>query len=138
MAFNKNRHSLYDLKYHLVVVTKYRNKCITKEMLNEIEDIAIRLFENKKCKVIEFNGESDHIHLLFEAPPQIQLSTLVNTLKTVSSRLIRKKYRDHLKKYYWKPVFWSRSYCILTTGGATIETIKEYIENQGNSSPPKP
>ena len=141
--FKKNRHSIYNLKYHLVVVTKYRHKCITGEIMKDIEDICKRLLEDKKCELLEFNGEPDHIHILFDAPPQIQLSTLINNFKTVSSRLIRKKYADHLKSYYWKPIFWSRSYCILTTGGATIETIRQYIQSQGkenispNSSPPK-
>jgi putative transposase len=69
------------------------------------------------------------------------LSTFINNLKTVTSRLIRKKYKDYLSKYYWKPVFWSRSYCIITTGGASIETIRKYIQSQGqennNSSPTK-
>ena len=79
------------------------------------------------CKA--FNGGL----VLFETSPQIQLSKLLNTLKTVASRLIKKKYEDHLKKYYWKSAFWSRSYCIVSTGGASIETIKEYIESQGKN-----
>ena len=85
---------------------------------------------DKNGTLIEFNGEPDHVHLLFEVPPQVELSKLVNTLKTVSSRLVRKKHSEYLKKYYWKPVFWSRSYCILTTGGATIEIIEKYIKSQ--------
>jgi putative transposase len=139
--FKKNRHSIYNLKYHLIVVTKYRHRCITDAMMKDIEDICRRLLENKKCDLLEFDGEPDHIHILFDTPPQIQLSSLINNLKTVFSRLIRKKYADHLQKYYWKPIFWSKSYCILTTGGATIETIREYIQSQGkspHSSPPKP
>ncbi|MFW5981557.1 MAG: IS200/IS605 family transposase [bacterium] len=141
---NRNRHSVYSLKYHLVVITKYRHECITADMFEKLEKIFSRLLNNKDCKVLEFGGEKDHIHLLFEAPPQIQLSKLVNTLKTVSSRLIKKDYEEHLKDYYWKSAFWSRSYLIISTGGATIETIKKYIQNQGkkeknrlNSSPPE-
>ena len=110
--FKSNRHSIYNLKYHLVVITKYRHKCINKEILNDVNEIFKNLIEGKNGTVIEFNGEPDHIHLLFEVPPQVELAKLVNTLKTVSSRLIRKKHGEYLKKYYWKPVFWSRSYCI--------------------------
>ena len=128
--FKSNRHSIYNLKYHLVVITKYRHKCINKEILNDVNEIFKNLIEGKNGTVIEFNGEPDHIHLLFEVPPQVELAKLVNTLKTVSSRLIRKKHGEYLKKYYWKPVFWSRSYCILTTGGATIEIIEKYIRSQ--------
>ncbi|NMA85388.1 MAG: IS200/IS605 family transposase, partial [Epulopiscium sp.] len=91
------------------------------------------LIEGKNGTLIEFNGEADHVHLLFEVPPQVELAKLVNTLKTVSSRLIRKKYSDYLQKYYWNPVFWSRSYCILTTGGATIEMIEKYIKSQAGA-----
>jgi len=100
-------------------------------MLEELEKIFTRLLNDKDCNILEFGGEEDHVHILFETPPQIQLSKLVNTLKTVSSSLIKKQYEQNLKKYYWKSAFWSRSYCIVSTGGATIETIKEYIENQG-------
>ena len=128
--FKSNRHSIYNLKYHLVVITKYRHKCINKEILNELNEIFKNIIEGKNGTLIEFNGEPDHVHLLFEVPPQVELSKLVNTLKTVSSRLVRKNHSEYLKKYYWKPVFWSRSYCILTTGGATIEIIEKYIKSQ--------
>lgn len=128
--FKSNRHSIYNLKYHLVVITKYRHKCISKDILKELNEIFKNIIEGKNGTLIEFNGEPDHVHLLFEVPPQVELSKLVNTLKTVSSRLIRKNHSEYLKKYYWKPVFWSRSYCILTTGGATIEIIEKYIKSQ--------
>lgn len=129
--FKKNRHSVYNLKFHLVVVTKYRNKCITPEMLEDLMTISKDFLEKKGGSLIEMNGESDHIHILFEIPPQVELASMVCSLKTVTSRLIRKKYSEYLKKFYWEPVFWSRSYCILSTGGATIDTIRKYIENQG-------
>jgi len=74
---------------------------------------------------------------LFETPPQIQLSKLVNTLKTVSSRLIKKDYEEYLKKYYYKSAFWSRSYCIISTGGVTIETIEKYIQKQKRTKQPQ-
>ena len=129
--FKKNRHSVYNLKFHLVVVTKYRHKCITPEILEDLKSISNDFLNKKGGSILEMNGEEDHIHILFEIPPQIELASMVCSLKTVTSRLIRKKYSDYLKRFYWEPVFWSRSYCILSTGGATIETIRKYIENQG-------
>ena len=129
--FKKNRHAMYNLKFHLIVVTKYRKKCITPEILNDIEDIFENILTKKNGSILEMNGEKDHIHVLFEIPPQVELAQLVRSLKTVSSRLIRKMYGDYLKNFYWEPIFWSRSHCILSTGGATIETIKKYIQNQG-------
>ncbi len=128
--FKRNRHSVYNLKYHLVVITKYRHKCISNEILDDLKKIFKKIIEGKNGGVIEFNGEPDHVHLLFETPPQVELAKLVNSLKTVSSRLIRKKHSKYLKKYYLEPVFWSRSYCILTTGGATTEIIEKYIHSQ--------
>ena len=129
--FKKNRHSVYNLKFHLVVVTKYRHKCITPEILEDLKSISNDFLNKKGGSILEMNGEEDHIHILFEIPPQVELASMVCSLKTVTSRLIRKKYSDYLKKFYLEPVFWSRSYCILSTGGATIETIRKYIENQG-------
>ncbi|NLK21802.1 MAG: IS200/IS605 family transposase [Epulopiscium sp.] len=128
--FKSNRHSIYNLKYHLVVTTKYRHKCINKEILDDLNEIFKNIIKGKNGTIIEFNGEPDNVHLLFEIPPQVELAKLVNTLKTVSSRLIRKKHSEYLKEYYLEPVFWSRSYCILTTGGATIEIIEKYIRSQ--------
>ncbi|WP_376984252.1 IS200/IS605 family transposase (plasmid) [Borrelia recurrentis] len=86
-----------------------------------------------KITLNEFNHDKDHIHLLLEFTPNIQPSKFINNLKTVSSRLIRKKYSTHLDKYYWKPYFWSRSYCLISTGGASIDIIKKYIQNQNKS-----
>jgi putative transposase len=129
--YNKNRHAYYKLTYHLVVVTKYRHKCITQPMMERLKEVTNNLFERWDCKLIEMNGEEDHIHILFDAPPQINFANTINNYKTVTSRYIRKEFPKELSKFYWKPYFWSRSYMILSTGGATIEVIKKYIEKQG-------
>lgn len=91
----------------IVFVTKYRKKFITSEILKDIKEIFSRLCSNAKSELVEFNGESDHVHLLVDISPDIAPSKLVNTLKTISSRMIRKKYEDYLKSFYWKPVFWT-------------------------------
>lgn len=129
--YNTNRHSCYKLTYHLVVVTKYRNKVINKEVSFRLKEIVLDVMENNfKSNVIEFNCEEDHMHILFEAPPQVQISKVVNSLKTVTSRRLRKEFSEHVSKYYWKPYFWSNSYLVLTTGGAPVEIIKKYIQTQ--------
>jgi len=130
MVLKQNRHAVFSLQFHLVLVTKYRHQCITKDILKRLTEIGVSILEQWKCKPVEINGETDHIHLLFEAPPQVQFSKLINNLKTVSSRLIRKEFSKELKPYYWKPVFWSKSYCLVSAGGAPLKLIKEYIENQ--------
>ncbi|MGO4994655.1 IS200/IS605 family transposase [Jeotgalibaca porci] len=131
LDLKRNMHSVYSLSYHLVLTTKYRHPCITKPMQDRIEVITRSLFDKWGCELIELNGEPDHIHLLFEAPPQVNLANTVNSLKSVTSRYIRKEFPAELAPYYWKPYFWNRSYLILSTGGAPIEVIRQYIENQG-------
>ncbi len=106
--------------------------------MERLKEIANNLFSKWNCEIIEMNGEEDHIHILFEAPPQINLANTINSFKTVTSRYIRKEFEEHLKNYYWKPYFWSRSYLILTTGGAPLEVIKKYIEEQGQEKTPNP
>ncbi|MGB4497751.1 MAG: IS200/IS605 family transposase, partial [Methylococcaceae bacterium] len=81
-------------------------------------------------QLVEFNGEEDHVHLLIDAHPSMDLSKFINSIKTVSSRLIRKEFKTHIDKFYSKPFFWTRAYCLLTTGGAPLEVIKKYIQNQ--------
>ena len=123
-------HAVYKLNYHLVLVTKYRHQCINKDMLARLREIFEDQCANWSIELLEFSGESDHVHLLLNAHPALDLSKLINSMKTVSSRLIRKEFATHLKKYYWKPVFWTRAYCLLTCGGAPLEIIREYIEKQ--------
>jgi putative transposase len=125
-------HCVFSLHFHLVLVTKYRRKAITKEMLERLRVIFQETLEKWQSELIEFNGEADHVHLLFQTKPTVQLSKLVNNLKTVSSRLIRKDFSRHLNRIYWKPVFWHRSYCLISTGGATVEILRKYIEEQGS------
>jgi len=125
-----HHHAKYDLKYHLVLVTKYRKKCITEEMLKRLEEIIRDICKKWDVEVLEFSGEPDHIHLLISAHPSMELSKFINNLKTISSRLIRKEFKKHLSKFYWKPYFWTRAYFIATTGGAPLEVIKKYIQSQ--------
>ena len=130
-SYNTNRHSCFLLQYHLVVVTKYRHPVINDEIFGLLQNIAKDILETKnRCKIIKINYCSDHIHILFEAPPQICLSVIINSFKTVTSRLIRKNFSEHLKPYYWKPYFWSDSYFVSTVGDTNAEIIKIYIENQ--------
>lgn len=87
------------------------------------------------CALLELGGESDHIHILFETIPSLDLSKLVNNLKSVTSRRMRNEYTEHLKKFYWgdKPQFWSGSYAIISVGvQAPLDQLIEYVQNQSN------
>ena len=125
-----NHHCVYKLKYHLILVTKYRRKCFTNDMLDRLETICRELCKKWGIELDEFGGESDHIHLMLDMHPNVMPSRFINNLKTVTSRLIRKQYTKHLKQYYWKPVLWTRAYCLISAGGAPIEVLRKYIQNQ--------
>jgi putative transposase len=125
-------HCVFSLQFHLVIVTKYRRKAITKEMLERLRVIFRETLEKWSCELIEFNGEADHVHLLIQTNPTVELSKLINNLKTVSSRLIRRDFGGYLSRIYRKPVFWRRSYCLISSGGATIEKLRKYIEEEGS------
>lgn len=122
--------SVSDLKVHLVLVTKYRRKAFTSEMLERLHIIIEKLLFKWDCKLIEFSGEEDHIHCLFQYHPDLELSKLVNNLKSVSSRKLRQEFSEHLSQIYWKDVFWSGSYFVASCGGVTISTLRKYIEGQ--------
>ena len=124
-------HCVYKLTFHLVLVTKYRRKCFTSAMLDRLKEIVTDLCQKWEVELLEFNGEADHVHLLLDMHPNIMPSKFINNLKTVTSRAIRKEFEAHLKPFYWKPVLWTRAYYIASSGGAPLEIIKQYIENQG-------
>ena len=100
-------------------------------MQKRLQEIVRQLMKKWGCELIECNGETDHLHLLIATKPDVQLSKLVNNLKTVSSRMIRKEFGVQLSRVYTQPVLWSRSYCIVSCGGAPLTVIKQYIEQQG-------
>ena len=123
--------SVTDLKVHLVLTTKYRRKVLTAKMLEALHEIFEALLEKWECKLVEFNGEADHIHLLFQYHPEIQLSKLINSLKSVSSRKLRQEFLPELEQVYrQKKVVWNGSYFLASCGGVTISVLKKYIENQ--------
>jgi putative transposase len=127
--FSKLYHCVYALHYHLVLVTKYRRRCLTAPMLESLRQVAADRCAGWGGTLQELNGEADHVHLLIAMPPNLNLSAFVNNLKTTTSRLVRRDFPE-LRKVYRKPVFWSRSYCIISCGGAPLSIIKQYIEQQ--------
>lgn len=130
MKLDSNNHSVFLMYYHLVLVVKYRRQVFD----NEISDFAKEMFAEIGSKynisLVEWNHDKDHIHILFKAQPNSELSKFINAYKSASSRLIKRDF-PHIRKKLWKEMFWSRSFCLLTTGDTPIDTIKKYIENQG-------
>lgn len=126
---DKTQHSVYKLTYHLVLVVKYRRKVINTAIYDRLITIFNNIGSKYNIEIIESNFESDHIHILFKSHPNVNLQKFVNSYKSASSRLIKKEYPE-IKSKLWKSQFWKIGYFITTTGGANIETIKQYIENQ--------
>jgi putative transposase len=129
--FRKERHSVSDLKIHLVCVTKYRRSVFTAESLKVIEKSFNEVAKKMDFQVQEFNGESDHIHALIEFPPKLSISQIVNALKGVSSRRYG---QAGYPKPYGKDALWSPSYLVSSVGGAPIEILKQYIREQEKPS----
>lgn len=125
-----NNHSVFALYYHLVFVVKYRRNVINDDISYRLKEIFEYIQPNYNMSLIEWNHDLDHIHVLFKAHPNTELSKFINAYKSASSRLIKKEF-PLIRKQLWKEFFWSRSYCLVTTGGVPIEVIKRYIENQG-------
>lgn len=128
--FRRERHSVTDLKVHLVCVTKYRQSVFTNQSLELIKKSFSEVAEKMNFRVLEFNGESNHIHALIEYPPKLSISQIVNTLKGVSSR-------RYGQAGYPKPhqkALWSPSYFAISVGGAPLDVLIEYIKNQEKPS----
>lgn len=130
MEVRTGRHCVFMLHVHLVFVTKYRKAALSNDMLNSLKLYFEKVCGDFECEIEEFNGEKDHVHILINYPPKVSISKLVNSLKGVSSRMLRKDYANELNKVYWKGVLWSPSYFAGSVGGAPLSVLKQYIEQQ--------
>lgn len=129
MKLDSNNHSVFLLYYHLVLVVKYRRNVFEDDMSDYAKDMFVRLSENYNITLVEWNHDVDHVHILFKAHPNSEMTKFINAYKSASSRLIKRDF-PQVKKKLWKEMFWSRSFCLLTTGGSPIDVVKTYIENQ--------
>jgi putative transposase len=130
MKLDTNLHSVYSLNYHLILVVKYRRKVIDDTISDRLKEIFEYIAPNYKLKITKWNHDIDHIHILFKAEPKSELSKFINAYKSASSRLVKKEFPE-IKAKLWKEYFWTRSFCLVTTGGAPLDVIRKYIENQG-------
>ena len=124
------RRCIFRIHVHLVFVTKYRRGVFTAEIIDDLRGIFADVCTDFEAELVEFDGEHDHVHLLVNYPPKVAVSVLVNSLKGVSSRMIRKKRYAAIKKKLWGNALWSPSYFAGSCGGAPISIIRQYIEQQ--------
>ena len=130
MNLDTNNHSVFSLHYHLILVVKYRRSVIDNSVSERLREMFDSIASDYNISVEEWNHDADHVHVLFQAEPNSELSKFINAYKSASSRIIKKEF-PAIKQRLWKEYFWSRSFCLISTGGATIEVIKAYIASQG-------
>lgn len=130
MDLDTNAHSVFSLHYHLILVVKYRRQVFTDEISNRAKEIFEYIAPTYKIELVELSHDKDHVHVLFKGQPKTELSKFINAYKSASSRLLKKEFPT-IRQKLWKEMFWSRSFCLLSSGGAPIEVIRQYIETQG-------
>ena len=130
MQLDDNNHSVFLLYYHLVLVIKYRRNVLDDAVSLRAREIFEYIAPSYKITLLEWHHDHDHVHILFKAQPHSELSKFINAYKSASSRLLKKEFPE-IRSKLWQEYFWSRSYCLLTTGAAPIEVIRQYIETQG-------
>ena len=128
--YNKSSHAAYDIKYHIIWITKYRYKVLGGSISRRLQELIRQGCEARNITIISGNISKDHVHMLISSPPSLAPSKIVQYLKGRSSRLLQEEYPE-LKKRYWGQHLWARGYFCATVGNVTEETIKKYIENQG-------
>ncbi|MHB1546055.1 MAG: IS200/IS605 family transposase, partial [bacterium] len=128
IRYDNNFHSVFLLQYHLIFVVKYRRQVIDDNIAERLKEIFAYIGDMYRIKIIEFNHNKDHIHILFNSNPSTALVKFINSYKSASSILIKKEFPE-IKKVLWKEYFWSRSYFLMTTGGVTLDILKKYVES---------
>lgn len=131
-GYYKNRHSCFLLQYHMVLVTKYRHPVIKGDLEAALKQYTLDYFRERGYPVVALECMPDHMHILFDAKPNMNLAEFINAFKSASSRNMRKQFASELKPYYWKPYFWSLSYFVGTVSERTTAVVTEYIKGQKN------
>jgi putative transposase len=137
-TFRTGAHVVFSIHLHIVFVTKYRRKVLTKPMISRLPDILNRVLEPNKSILEELEGEPDHIHILISAHPDNNISNLIGSMKSATSRILRKEFSEEIGKFYWgkNAKLWHDSKCIVSCGGAPLEVVKQYIKDQSGGREP--
>ena len=130
MKLDTNNHSVFLLHYHLIMCIKYRNKVIDDAISIRLKEIFTKIASSYNITLDEWNHNIDHVHILFRGQPNTEISKFINAYKSASSRIIKKEF-PQIRSFLWREMFWSQSFCLLTTGGTTSDIIKQYIQSQG-------
>lgn len=131
MELKSNNHSVFNINFHLILVTKYRRRVINDKVSNRLKEIFENISPRYNIELNEWNHDKDHVHILYSSHPNTHASKFINAYKSAASRLIKKEFPE-IKEKLWKDSFWTKSFCLISTGGVNINVIKEYIESQGD------
>lgn len=125
-----NNHSVFSLNYHLILVTKYRRKVFDDDISMRCKELFENISKNYNITIDEWNHDEDHVHILFRAHPNSEITKFINASKSASSRIIKREFSSISNKL-WKNNFWNQSFFLITSGDASVDTIIGYIKNQG-------
>lgn len=134
MKLDSNNHSVFMMHYHLIMCVKYRRNVINDEVSASLRATFEKIAPDYNIVVEEWNHDQDHVHVLFRGQPNSEISKFINAYKSASSRLVKRDFSE-IRQYLWKEMFWSKSYCLLTTGGAPVDVIRQYIQTQSEDAP---
>ena len=132
--YRKTSHSVYDIKYHVVWITKYRKPVLSREIGKRVRDLTRVICTSLDVEIVKGHVSREHVHLLVSVPPYIAVSKLVQRIKGVTSRKLLQENKG-LNKAFWGRHLWSRGYFVASTGNVTEEVIASYIEEQGRPEP---
>ena len=131
MELDTNNHSVFLLNYHLIMCTKNLNKVINNTIASRLKEIFEYISPKYNITLSEWNYDNDHVHIVFKGNPNSDLSKFINAYKSASSRLVKKEFPE-IKPLLWKEMFWSKSYCLVSTGDIPADIIMQYIQTQGD------
>jgi len=133
-GFRTGRHVVFKLHVHLVFITKYRRGVITDRVRDFLKEVMTKVCVDFEAELLEFDGDDDHVHLLVAYPPKAAISSLVNSLKGASAYRLRRQNFTEVRTKLWGAHFWSPSYCAVSCGGAALDTVKAFIQDQRNKT----
>ena len=134
MSYRKTSHSVYDLKYHLVWITKYRKPVLRGEIARRLRELVRKTCATLDVYMLSGHVSVDHVHLLVSVPPQVSVSELIKRIKGRSSRRMLEEFGE-LSRQFWGRHLWARGYLAASSGNVTDEVIEQYIESQGKEPP---
>jgi putative transposase len=129
-TYRKGAHCVFSIQLHTYFVTAYRRDCFTQRMFERFQEVAANVLVKNKCILLECKGDGNHIHLLIDIHPDNNISTLLGSVKSATSRMLRKEFKVDLQEHFpnWEKGLWGDQLYIRSAGGAPLKILEEYIK----------